>query len=673
MPFEFKMPEMKTENPIVVKSTVDGGINLSADARVISDNESPNMLNFWLKLGNLRLRPGISKLVEQPYGRIVQVYPKDGNGILLRRTVKNETVTEEKYGIYIVTENAVLSYDGQSVERIADTLLFDGGWIKQYADRQFESCVIISSGSEKTSAVSAGGDDWTTKGETIYIIGSGYFLEVSPKMICYEKPTGVAHIAAACTVSDANPYVPVLYEDCTPDGVGEKVDERNMLSPKRIMKFTTGGTDFVYKLCEQNIDNVSVSATYFDQLGSIYTFDFPKDYEISIRNGNTASLDRKNGTITFSTTLVDAKALKLKNNLVVTYCKTYDDVPVKNCHIGTWYDGGTQTGTGCGRIFLSGNTDVPNRIYYSALNNPTYFAESAYIDIGANADPITAFGIQYDILAVFKRNSIYSLQYTNKGDSPSITAKMVNAKTGCDMPKTLLMISNMLVWANSAGGVFALLSTTVRDERAVRLLSQNINQSLLSLPRESLQNAAAVIDENSYYLAVDDTVFVMNYERLVFSNDKRPQNAPWFIWKLPQKLSLIMRIGRNLVGASQDDGILYIFDENAADDSGKFFEAWWHSKEFDYNDLNVLKKLCRFSFTIGSKEPLGFEISFCDAKGESCHKVYVDSTDYYKFVRFNPNSVWSCCNSFCLKRLEGDKTPFCLCGFSAEAVTGARR
>lgn len=665
-----KMPKMAPSKRLEVLSMFDGGINLSVLPQLAADNESPDMLNLWKQGGVLRLRPGLRKLVEHDYGGIVEVYPKDRRKILLSRVTKNGSVLSEKYGIYIVTERAVLSYDGSDIEKIADEYTFEDDWVKKYVQRNFKKCVMISSGSENMSTLTSGDDTWTAEGEAVYIIGSGYYLVVMPKVICYEKPTGTPHITSGCIVQDIPAHVPVLFENCTPEGVGTKVEERNLLSKRRIQKFTTNHTATVYKFCESDLDKDTVTAVYYADWGSVYTFNFPKGYSISIQNGIVGELSRTKGTITFSYPLVDAASLGLVNNLVVTYSKTYEEVPVKNCTLGTWYDGGTQTGSGCGRMFLSGDPNAPNRIYYSSTNDPSYFAENAYIDIGASADPVKAFGIQFDILVIFKEHSVYSLKYADETGTPAFTVKIVNAGAGCDMPGTLLLVSNMLVWANSSGGVFALLSTTVKDERAVRLLSQNINSKLLSLPVEDLMNATAVCDGSSYFLLVGDKAFILSCDTLHFSADKKPEDAPWFIWHLPRKFTSVIMYG-NYFAVVAPDGTIYIFDDNATEDCGEWYDAWWYSKSFDFNKTGTLKRPYRITVGVGSEGPLNLEVFYRDSAGETHWQVPVTGSEFYKTISINPPSVWSQYVSFGIRRAK-ENTAFQLFGYSIEAVSGAR-
>lgn len=670
----FTIPKMQQQKTLTVTALTDGGLNLADRARHIEDTESPDMCNFWRRDGQLRLRPGLRKMIEHGFGPVVNVYPSDGRMILLRKFIKNGETIEQKYGIYIVTQKAVLCYDGSSVERIPNSLSYKDGWVSDYKDYNLEKCVFVPSGSDNESSFSENDVTWTIKGEKVYLVGSNNFLVISPQVIVYEMPTGTPHITAACIANSVDAYVPVLYKDCKADGTGTKVEPRNIISGRSIQEFTTDSLSTVYKLCDDNIDNAFVSVIYNAGGGSLYNFSFRPNITLTKQNNVMASLNRAAGTITFTSVLVDASTLGLKNNLVVTYTKTaYDENPVCCSSIGIWYDGGTQTAAGYSRVFISGYTKTPNRIYYSAANDPTYFPEDAYIEIGEPADPITAFGIQYDVLAVFKKNSIYSLSYSNNTNSATFTIKEVNSSIGCDMPATLRLASNALIWASSTGGVYALQSTTIKDERAVRLVSKNVNSKLLSLDAQDLQTASAVCDGTSYFLLAGRYAFIMNYELMHFKSGQDAEGIAWFVWSFPEKLSGVFRYGSNFAASSYADGTVYLFDDNAGDDCGSFIDAYWYSKSLDFGAPEMLKRLYRFMLTIGCDSPVQLEICFADSGGKTRRKIIVDdSNSWEKTLCFSPAAAWSASASIGIRRAEQSTAPFSIIEYTAMAVCGAQ-
>lgn len=674
---------MEEPKPIAVTARADGGLNLSDTARHIGANESPDMENLWRHDGVLRLRPGLRKLVEQGFGRIIDVYPRDGHSLLIRKILQDGETIEEKRGIYIAAQKGVLCYDGETIEQIADTLTYDNGWKSGFNDYNFDQCVFVPSGSANQSSFSDGDSTWAVNGDTVYLIGCGIFLLISPQVVVYENPTAVPHITAASLSKSIEPYIPTLFEDCDTDGTGTKVEEHNILTGECIQKFTTKNTVSAYKLFDKDIDNTAVSAVYSDGTGSTYYFNFGKDCIITLAGDMIAQLDRSAGVLHFSKMLVSAKTFEIKNNLVVSYSKAvYECSPLNSCSIGIWYDGGTQTAAGYSRMFLSGFEGAPNRIYYSSANNPAYFAQSDFIEVGTPADPITAFGIQYDILAVFKKSSIYSLSYSGSSDTANFTIKEINSSVGCDMPATLRLCSNVLIWGSSAGGIYALQSTSIKDERAVRLVSKNINPMLFAIDQKKLQGASAVCDGTDYFLLVENSAFVLNYELMHFSSGDNPEGIAWFYWSLPQKFSGVFRYGSQFA-VSDSDGTVFLLDNAAAEDCGDFFGAHWYSKSFDFDIPDKFKKLYRFMLTIGCNETVKLEICYGDDSYENSQTVTVGGTGERedagvgegakeKALAFSPSVPWSRNASIGIKRVEGQMTPFSFIEFTLNAVCGAQ-
>jgi hypothetical protein len=664
----FKTPQMAEGKPLIVSAIPIGGLNLANQADSIVDNESPEMLNMWQSGGVLRLRPGLCKTIEQDFGAIIDVYPRDGRSLLLRKVTKGGAVVEEKYGIYIATQKAVLYYDGTAVQRIANSMIYNGGWVYSYTDYDFDTCMFLPSGSAQSSGQDSESLTWTAAGDVVYLVGGGNFLTISAQVVVYNYPSNVANVTAENIVASLEPNVPLLYTNCVPSGVGTKAADHNMLTPQCCQQFTTNATDTVYKLCDSVIDNTMLTAV-FDATTSVYTFSFAANFTICTQNGITATLDRTLGTITFSAALTDAKSAGIENNLTVTYGKTiFTEIPVCCCDFGTWF--GTSLGTSC--MFLSGYDKYPNRVYYSAADDPTYFGENSYLNVGDPADPVTAFGNQFDILAVFKNRSIFSIS----NDTSDFVVKEVNTSVGCDMPATVRLAGNVLLWANTTGGVYALLSTSIKDERAVRQISQNINPTLLTIAAGDLQQASAMTDGMFYFLLAGGNAFILDYSSMYLTNSAKAPDIAWFSWSFPNKLTHVFLLGTSFAATLPDDGSIYIFDESKAHDDGNSFDAYWYSKKFDLNLPYKLKKFYRFFLNIetGSSDILKLQFCYRDNTGETGKTMLIDTamSGREKIVTFNPPANWSQSAEVGIKRLSGDLLPFSIKGFTGVAVCGAQ-
>lgn len=179
-------------------------------------------------------------------------------------------------------------------------------------------------------------------------------------------------------------------------------------------------------------------------------------------------------------------------------------------------------------ILLGGCPSQPNAVFWNSNDsvsmNPAYFPMSYYNLVGDTEDAVTGFGRQYSDLIVFKERSIHKLEYDTQTldgrELISFTAKPVNAKTGCDLPGTIQLIENNLVFCNTYTGVHILLSSSAAYENNVASLSLKVNESrrnevsgLLSRVRTEYKDyVCSFDDDHRYWLVYGGAAFLWDYE-----------------------------------------------------------------------------------------------------------------------------------------------------------------
>lgn len=181
-------------------------------------------------------------------------------------------------------------------------------------------------------------------------------------------------------------------------------------------------------------------------------------------------------------------------------------------------------------ILLGGCPSQPNAVFWNSNDsvsmNPAYFPMSYYNLVGDTEDAVTGFGRQYSDLVVFKERSIHKLEYDTQTldgrELISFTAKPVNAKTGCDLPWTIQLIENNLVFCNTYTGAHILLSSSAAYENNVASLSLKVNEGRHELPgllpfvRNSVDDAGSYVysfdDDHRYWLVCGDAAFLWDYE-----------------------------------------------------------------------------------------------------------------------------------------------------------------
>ena len=181
-------------------------------------------------------------------------------------------------------------------------------------------------------------------------------------------------------------------------------------------------------------------------------------------------------------------------------------------------------------ILLGGCPSQPNAVFWNSNDsvsmNHAYFPMSYYNLVGDTEDAVTGFGRQYSDLIVFKERSIHKLEYdtqTLEGrELISFTAKPVNAKTGCDLPWTIQLIENNLVFCNTYTGAHILLSSSAAYENNVVSLSLKVNEGRHELPgllpfvRNGVDDAGSYVysfdDDHRYWLVYGSSAFLWDYE-----------------------------------------------------------------------------------------------------------------------------------------------------------------
>ncbi len=226
---------------------------------------------------------------------------------------------------------------------------------------------------------------------------------------------------------------------------------------------------------------------------------------------------------------------------------------VYGMRFGTWFGAGYD-GV---RLFLSGNAKEPNLVVWSALGNPLYFPEHNHAYVGDASGAVTAFGKQNEWLVIFKSHELYAAR---AGGASAVTAEELTAgavtdteaaaavfpieqwhpERGCDLPATLCLCGDRLVWTCCDGRVYALYTGGSNDVRCVRAISAPIEADLAQYPAAARRYATAACHDGKYLLSMGGIVYVMDGASKGFAyytgygSDSAAQQAiAWYIWKQP--------------------------------------------------------------------------------------------------------------------------------------------
>ncbi len=238
------------------------------------------------------------------------------------------------------------------------------------------------------------------------------------------------------------------------------------------------------------------------------------------------------------------KSAYLWNNLKITMpVPNYEENIVKlfNMTKSVRY-GGQGSGDGGSRLFLTGNTIESEKslVMWSALDDPLYFPQNAYVYVGDKGQEVTAFGKMAGGLFAFKEKEVHMMDYS-KGDTSvdngNIPTMLINDKIGCDCPDTVQLCRNRLVWADSHGKVYSLVSQNQNNEHNVFEVSEMVERKLKC--ETELKNAHSADYMGHYILSVGNRMYVMDYNSYGYnyvSSYSKAEDAnlliPWYYWEI---------------------------------------------------------------------------------------------------------------------------------------------
>ena len=366
---------------------------------------------------------------------------------------------------------------------------------------------------------------------------------------------------------DVEYYIPTIVINRKPDGsYSDPMQEYNRIGKGFRNTFHGDGSSTVYVLTDKNLDSTMPLITVDGQNVTDFTFDAAK------------------GTVTFKTAPV-----KGTNNVEIVAYKTNNDYFWSVATFKYWC---TYGGANNSRIFVGGCGD--SKVYYSDVFEITYFPESNYFELGADETDITGLGEQYDRLIVFKPYEMYSLEYyVDSNNVGTFQSKLVNAKIGCDAPKTIQLVNNQLVWLSTREGVCTLVSTDIEDERNVRQISRNINGSYRAkglMNEERLKESTSVDWNNKYIISTPSgNAYVWDYLLTPYSNtgkvDQDAKRLAWFIWD-NFKAEYFIKIQADLFMSCGSDISKATYEFN---DYGKEIKGYYQTPYLQFNAVSYLK------------------------------------------------------------------------------------
>ncbi len=325
---------------------------------------------------------------------------------------------------------------------------------------------------------------WFRYGEKLYYKNKGAYVSVS------KTETGVS-------AKPVEAYTPVILINTEPTtAAGDEYQGENRLSAQKTVWYSTVQGVKDYKLPVQNLASVDKVVVDDKELTSGFSVDLVK------------------GTVTFDTEPTHHEPVRV-NTVKITFTKENPDAfnSIMDCNISAVYGGDQNV---C--VVLGGCTAQPNAYFWCgnhAVMDPGYFPFEQYNLAGDAGDAITGFGKQQNMLVIFKERSIGratlgTQEMANGRVLLTMNYTAINSAIGCDLPWTIQLIENNLVFANTQNGVCIVRDSSAAYENNITPISRKVDNNLHPL----LRRAATVCsydDGERYWVVADGEVYCWDY------------------------------------------------------------------------------------------------------------------------------------------------------------------
>ena len=531
----------KPAERVVDMSTLDGGLNLWQLPYRMDRNQSPDLVNVYWKDGCLRSRPGQRYIFNQ------------------------ESEGAEAYGDFfgcykLLWKDYVIAHKGTKIYRINPS---------------------TGVHSEIFSGLSATkGAGFFAFDNKLYYLGGGKYIVIDEEF----------------NASEVTGFIPTVVMNMRPSGIGgtSYQGENRIASGKKIL-YTSDGQSTVYQLPYTNIEStVEVRVNTWDAATQSYSWVTRTDITV-----NTAD-----GTVTFATAPAQEDP-ENPNNVEITCYKenTEAKANILDSTCLSIYGGNTDLA-----VVVGGCSAQPNAYFWSGNTHlsvdPTYFPIDYYNLAGADAgNKIVALGRQQGLLIIFQEHTVGKASFadTTINDRTYLTLNYtnINSEIGCDVPGSVQLVNNNLVFANTYGGVYLLANTTPADENNVRRLSRNINGSSARglLADLGWTNVTSFDDNDRYWLIINGHAYLWDYS--IRGYQSYEENLVWFYFE-----------NINASGCYKDEaGKDYYFKENGSmveftpssfNDFGAAIERKYVFAVQYFGTYEVLKDIMKIVFAVRS-------------------------------------------------------------------------
>lgn len=237
-----------------------------------------------------------------------------------------------------------------------------------------------------------------------------------------------------------------------------------------------------------------------------------------------------------------------------------------------------------GRIYVSGDEDLPYTIFISDIRNPYYFPVSLGLQISPNGDEIVGMHEFFDTMIIGTKNKLHAIYgNTNRTDISNdiYIMKDLNVHSGFAGGDCISRVYNYLYYLGNDGEVYSLYTPqTDTDNIMTKSMTGSkidIFDVPLSISKESLSSAVSVFYEDYFYLSIDELVLVFSFKK-----------QAWQVYDSWGVKSWLVMGGDLLFGRGNGRSAKYV--EESPNDFDEAINCYWQSKRFDKGLPSMIKR-----------------------------------------------------------------------------------
>ena len=303
---------------------------------------------------------------------------------------------------------------------------------------------------------------------------------------------------------------------------------------------------------------------------------------------------------------------------------------IEDCRYVVVYGG---TGELC--VVMAGSEDQPNAYFWSGNSSikmdASYFPMEQVQLAGSTEERITGFGKQQDNLIIFKEGSLgkttLGTQVINDRIYIDLPYIPINASIGCDLPWSIQLVENNLVFANR-NGIYTILDTSSANENNIVGISRKINGSverpgyLADMSGVDEDMICSCDDGTHYYLTSNGKTWAWNYE---LSGWKDPS---WFLLTNTNAVALICEAGEiyHLNGGGSVSGL-----QDQHNDYGEPIERLFRFPTMNFGNYDSRKNVNSVIVTLGAYELENTELWYLtdyETRKDLTNLQVVDAAEY---------------------------------------------